>query len=69
MIDEDSSRRDQAMQAAAQVLRAGAWLIRNGYGAMRLLPYTAPSGCYWMPESFEGKIRRKPRIIIGLPIR
>lgn len=50
MIDEDSSHRDQAMQAAAQVLRAGAWLIRNGYGAMQLLPYTAPSGCYWRCE-------------------
>ncbi|WFU40100.1 hypothetical protein QA640_38770 [Bradyrhizobium sp. CB82] len=29
------------------MLRAGIWLIRNGYGNMAVLPYEAPSGCYW----------------------
>ncbi|RQQ15534.1 hypothetical protein DF107_09075 [Burkholderia stagnalis] len=38
------------MDAAAKVLRAGIWLIRNGYGKMMLLPYAAPSGCAWRCE-------------------
>lgn len=30
-----------------RVLRAGIWLVLNGYGRLRVLPYDAPSGCYW----------------------
>lgn len=33
-----------------KVLRAGIWLLRNGFGRMQLLPYVAPSGCYWRCE-------------------
>lgn len=41
---------EKIMNAAAKVIRAGIWLIRNGYGRMMLLPYAAPSGCYWRCE-------------------
>lgn len=44
---EEQSPQQAVMDAAAKVLRAGAWLIRNGYGRMSLLPYAAPSGCAW----------------------
>lgn len=33
-----------------KVLRAGIWLIRNGYGKLAILPYFSPSGCYWRCE-------------------
>ncbi len=33
-----------------KVIDAGIWLMRNGYGHMALLPYIAPSGCYWRCE-------------------
>lgn len=32
------------------ILRAGIWLLQNGFGRMQLLPYVAPSGCYWRCE-------------------
>ncbi|WP_321888422.1 hypothetical protein [Paraburkholderia bannensis] len=38
------------VDAASRVLRAGAWLISNGYGRLTILPYMAPSGCYWRCE-------------------
>lgn len=51
MTEEDLKRRQQiTLDSASKVLRAGAWLIRNGYGRMSLLPYMAASGCYWRCE-------------------
>jgi hypothetical protein len=42
-----ATQEEQNMNAGAKVLRAGAWLIRNGYARMMLLPYSshpAPPG-------------------------
>jgi len=51
IVDEvELSPEDLAFQDCEKVLRAGIWLIRNGYGRMAILPYTAPSGCYWRCE-------------------
>jgi hypothetical protein len=36
----------KSMDAARRVLRAGIWLIRNGYGRMALLPYIGGPGCW-----------------------
>jgi hypothetical protein len=44
------SPEEAVMDAAAKVLRAGIWLVRHGYGKMLILPYAAPSGCYWRCE-------------------
>ena len=49
-ISAEVSPEQGVMNAAAKVLRAGIWLIRNGYGKMLLLPYAAPSGCHWRCE-------------------
>ena len=49
-ISPEVSPEQAVMNAAAKVLRAGIWLIRHGYGKMQLLPYAAPSGCYWRCE-------------------
>ena len=38
------------MAAGKRVIEAGIWLIRNGYGRLGILPYAAPSGCYWRCE-------------------
>lgn len=46
----EPSPEDLQLQNCEKVLRAGIWLIRNGYGRMTILPYTAPSGCYWRCE-------------------
>lgn len=51
IVDEvELSPEDLAFQDCEKVLRAGIWLIRNGYGQMQILPYLAPSGCYWRCE-------------------
>lgn len=51
IVDEvELSPEDLAFQDCEKVLRAGIWLIRNGYGQMAVLPYDAPSGCYWRCE-------------------
>lgn len=51
LTDEDAPAPAQEIMAAGRrVLDAGIWLIRNGYGRMMLLPYAAPSGCYWRCE-------------------
>ncbi|MBK5912826.1 hypothetical protein [Rhodocyclus purpureus] len=47
---EPHSPEDVMFWDCETVLRAGVWLIRNGYGRMAILPYTAPSGCYWRCE-------------------
>lgn len=37
-------------RACARVVEAGLWLLSNGWGRMQILPYIAPSGCYWRCE-------------------
>ncbi len=46
-LDDEDSPQEKIMAAGRKILQAGIWLIRNGYGRMMLLPYAAPSGCYW----------------------
>ena|ERR1700722_2326603 len=48
--DDAPSPQQKAMEAAKCILRAGIWLIRNGYGRLMLLPYAAPSGMHWRCE-------------------
>lgn len=51
LFDEEiESLEVQIMAAARKVVEAGIWLIRNGFGKMMLLPYAAPSGCFWRCE-------------------
>jgi hypothetical protein len=50
LIDAEPSPQHEAMAAAVILLRAGIWLIRNGYGRLMMLPYTPPSGMYWRCE-------------------
>lgn len=38
------------MTETETVVRAGVWLIRNGYGGLALLPYASPSGTAWRCE-------------------
>lgn len=38
------------MTAPETIVRAGIWLIRNGYGQLALLPYASSSGAYWRCE-------------------
>jgi hypothetical protein len=38
------------LNSCRKVLEAGIWLLQNGFGRMQLLPYVAPSGCYWRCE-------------------
>jgi hypothetical protein len=45
-LEEDLTPEQVSMDAARRVLRAGVWLIRNGYGRMGLLPYASASGCW-----------------------
>ena len=46
-LDDEDTPEEKVMAAGCKILQAGIWLIRNGYGRMMLLPYAAPSGCYW----------------------
>jgi hypothetical protein len=46
----ETREEEQIINAGAKVLRAGAWLIRNGYARMMLLPYSSPSGAAWRCE-------------------
>lgn len=48
--DEPYSPVDVMFWDCEKVLRSGIWLVRNGYGKMAILPYLAPSGCYWRCE-------------------
>lgn len=36
------SNEEELRETCSVVLRAGIWLIRNGYGEMMLLPHVAP---------------------------
>lgn len=45
-LEEATTPAQRSMDAARRVLRAGVWLIRNGYGRMGLLPYASASGCW-----------------------
>lgn len=48
LVDEETvSPEDELVFMCQKVVRAGIWLVRNGYGKMQVLPYAAPSGCYW----------------------
>ncbi|HSD37757.1 MAG TPA: hypothetical protein VLC92_09620 [Rhodocyclaceae bacterium] len=47
---EPHSPEDVMFWDCENVLRAGIWLVRNGYGKLALLPYLSPSGCYWRCE-------------------
>lgn len=47
---EDIEQEVLLFQDCRKVVDAGIWLLRNGYGRMALLPYVAPSGCYWRCE-------------------
>lgn len=52
-LDEDFEIEDPAqelLRACGKVVRAGIWLIRNGYGRLAILPYLSPSGCHWRCE-------------------
>lgn len=52
-LEEDFEIEDPAQElfrACEKVLRAGIWLIRNGYGHLAILPYLSPSGCHWRCE-------------------
>lgn len=47
-------------QDCRKVIDAGIWLMRNGYGRMTLLPYVAPSGCYWRCEFHPSGAPKNP---------
>ncbi len=47
---EPQSSQDVMFWDCEKIIKAGIWLIRNGYGRMAILPYAAPSGCYWRCE-------------------
>jgi hypothetical protein len=47
---EPHSPQDVVFWDCEKVVKAGIWLIRNGYGRLAILPYAAPSGCYWRCE-------------------
>lgn len=52
-FEEDFEIEDPAQElfrACEKVIRAGIWLIRNGYGRLAILPYLSPSGCHWRCE-------------------
>jgi len=49
-VIEESNPEDELMDNCETVVRAGIWLLRNGYGKLQLLPYASPSGCYWRCE-------------------
>lgn len=40
----------QIRAAARRVLLAGVWMIENGHGRLRILPYASPSGCHYRVE-------------------
>ncbi|MDA0189448.1 MAG: hypothetical protein OSW77_03795 [Proteobacteria bacterium] len=46
----EPSPEDIVFRDCEKVLRAGAWLIRHGFGKLAILPYLAPSGAYWRCE-------------------
>ena len=48
--DEEVSREQLIIDACKKVFRTGVWLVKNGYGNVGILPYRAPSGCYWRCE-------------------
>lgn len=48
--EEVLSNISDSVFACRTVVRAGSWLIKNGFGKMMMLPYAAPSGCYWRCE-------------------
>jgi len=51
-LEGDLSEEAKVMLAAAQkIVHAGIGLIRNGYGQMGIIPYTASSG-YWRCEFY-----------------
>lgn len=52
IIEDEPSPEDELMHNCSTVIAAGIWLIRNGYGKLQLLPYAAPSGCYWRCEFY-----------------
>ncbi len=47
---ESPNSQDLLFSNCEKVIKAGIWLIRNGYGRLAVLPYAAPSGCYWRCE-------------------
>lgn len=52
-LESDIEIEDPAQEffrACEKVLRAGIWLVRNGYGRLAILPYSSPSGCHWRCE-------------------
>lgn len=52
VLEDEPSPEDELMHNCSTVIAAGIWLIRNGYGKLQLLPYAAPSGCYWRCEFY-----------------
>jgi len=48
IIEEDSieTERLRLLYACQKVVRAGIWMIRNGYGQLMMLPYRGPTGCW-----------------------
>jgi hypothetical protein len=50
LVDEELDAAHASGQYRQTVIRAGIWLLQNGFGRMQLLPYVAPSGCYWRCE-------------------
>lgn len=49
-VSDERARKSAVLKAASTVVRAGIWLIKNGYGNMMLLPYESPSGGAWRCE-------------------
>lgn len=47
---EPYSPEDVLFWDCENVIKAGIWLIQNGYGKMQILPYLSQSGCYWRCE-------------------
>mgnify|MGYP006980584454 CR=1 FL=1 len=63
-LEEDFEIKDPAeelFRACEKVVRAGVWLIRNGYGRLAILPYLSPSG---RNAGAEVRVRQaKPRLL------
>lgn len=46
LIDNEDDPQVEVFAACSSVLKAGRWLVLNGWGRMLMLPYIAPTG-YW----------------------
>lgn len=50
IIEDVPSPMQVTISNCKKILSAALWLISNGWGKIQILPYAAPSGCYWRCE-------------------